>query len=94
VVVPARRARGDVALANVLGTIVHFVGLNAGVISLVRPLRLDDASRELHLPVAVGATAVLCTLLAVRGRLTRWEGALLLGAYAGYLAAAIAVAAA
>jgi cation:H+ antiporter len=94
VVVPARRARGDVALANVLGTIVHFVGLNAGVIALVRPLRLDGASRDLHLPVAVGATAALCTLLAVRGRLTRWEGVLLLGAYAGYLAAAIVVAAA
>jgi cation:H+ antiporter len=94
VVVPARRARGDVALANVLGTVVHFVGLNAGVIALVRPLKLDDASRHLHLPVAVGATAVLCAMLAVRGRLTRLEGALLLGAYAGYLAVAIAVAAA
>jgi cation:H+ antiporter len=93
VVVPARRARGDVALANVLGTIVHFVGLNAGIIALVKPLDLDGASRHLHLPVAVGATAGLCALLALRGGLTRWEGALLLGAYAGYLAGAIVVAA-
>jgi cation:H+ antiporter len=94
VVVPARRARGDVALANVLGTIVHFVGLNAGIIALVKPLDLDSASRHLHLPVAVGATAGLCALLAVRGGLTRWEGALLLCAYAGYLAGAIVIAAA
>jgi cation:H+ antiporter len=92
VVVPARRARGDVALANVLGTIVHFVGLNAGVIALVKPLDLDSASRHLHLPAAVGATAALCALLAVRGGVSRREGALLLGAYAGYLAAAIVVA--
>jgi cation:H+ antiporter len=93
VVVPARRARGDVALANILGTIVHFVGLNAGIIALVKPLDLDGASRHLHLPVAVGATAALCALLALRGGLTRREGALLLGAYAGYLAGAIVVAA-
>jgi cation:H+ antiporter len=93
VVVPARRARGDVALANVLGTIVHFVGLNAGVIALVKPLTLDDESRHLHLPVAVAATAALCAMLAARGRLTRWEGILLLGAYVGYLVVAIAVAA-
>jgi cation:H+ antiporter len=92
VVVPARRARGDVALANVLGTIVHFVGLNAGVIALVKPLHLDAASRHLHLPVAAGATLALCALLAIRGKLGRAEGVLLLAAYAGYLAAAIAAA--
>jgi cation:H+ antiporter len=88
-VVPARRARGDVALANVLGTIVHFVGLNAGVIALVKPLRLDDASRHLHLPAAAAATAALCVLLAWRRRVGRAEGAALLAAYAAYLAAAV-----
>jgi cation:H+ antiporter len=92
VVVPARRARGDVALANVLGTIVHFVGLNAGVIALVKPLHLDAASRHLHLPAAAAATLVLCALLAIRPRLGRAEGALLLAAYAGYLTAAIVAA--
>jgi cation:H+ antiporter len=89
VVAPARRARGDVALANLLGTIVHFVGLNAGVIALVKPLHLDAASRHLHLPMAAGATLALCALLAARGRLGRAEGSTLLFAYAGYLSAAI-----
>jgi cation:H+ antiporter len=92
VVVPARRARGDVALANVLGTIVHFVGLNAGVIALVKPLHLDAASRHLHLPVAAAAPLGLCALLAIRPRLGRPEGALLLAAYACYLTAAIVAA--
>src|SRR4051794_4796101 len=88
VVVPARRARGDVALANILGTIVHFVGLNAGVIALVKPLRLDADSLHLHLPVAASAPAVTCVVIAARGGIGRVEGALLLALYGAYLAAA------
>jgi cation:H+ antiporter len=91
VAVPARRGRGDVALANVLGTIVHFAALNAGVIALVRPLALGSVSRHLHLPVAAASVAVLVSALATRRGLSRRDGALLLGAYAAYVAAAIAV---
>lgn len=92
VVVPARRGRGDLAVANLAGTIVHFVALNAGVIALVRPLRLDDATVTLHLPAAAVATAVLCAALYRRQGLARAEGVGLLGLYAAYLVAAIAVA--
>jgi cation:H+ antiporter len=89
VAAPARRGRGDVALANVVGTIVHFAALNAGVVALVKPIELDRATTRLHLPAAVAATLALCALLA-RGRgLGRSEGALLLGLYAAYVAAAI-----
>ena len=91
VVVPARRARGDVALANILGTIVHFVGLNAGVIALVKPLHLDHDTLHLHLPAAAASPALACALLAVRGGLGRVEGAVLVALYAAYIAAAVAV---
>jgi cation:H+ antiporter len=91
VVVPARRARGDVALANILGTIVHFVGLNAGVIALVKPLELDADSLHLHLPAAAASPAIACALVAARGGLGRAEGAALVAIYVAYLAAAVAV---
>lgn len=91
VAVPARRGRGDLGLANVVATIVHFAALNAGGIALVRPLSLDDATRRLHLPAALVATWVLCGLLWLRKGLTRRDAALLLGLYAAYIAAAIAV---
>jgi cation:H+ antiporter len=91
VAVPARRGRGDVALANVFGTAVHFVGLNAGVIALVEPLDLDRATLVLHLPVAVAATAFVSGLAAWRSGLGRIEGAFLLAAYGAYIAAAILV---
>ncbi|HKO75248.1 MAG TPA: hypothetical protein VJU01_08025 [Gaiellaceae bacterium] len=90
VAVPARRGRADVAVANILGTIVHFACLNAGVIALVRPLQLDDASRYLHLPVAATSPTVFVALFALRGGLGRMEGALLLGLYVLYVALAIA----
>ena len=76
VALPARRGRSDVALANVLGTVVHFIAFNAAVIALVQPLPLDDATLHLHLPAAVVATGALCALLALRG-LGRPEGGLL-----------------
>lgn len=89
VVVPAKRGRSDIALANILGTIVHFIAFNAGVIALVQPLPLDAATRHLHLPAALVATAALCTLLASRRGLGRVEGGILLALYAAYLALAL-----
>ena len=56
VAAPSRRGRGDLAIANIAGTIVHFAAFNAGVIALIDPLELDAATRHLHLPVAAGAT--------------------------------------
>jgi len=89
VAVPSRRGRGELAVANIAGTLVHFTALNAGIIALVKPLRLDAISVHLHLPVAVGATLAFCGLLAITGQVTRRTGAVLCVLYLGYLAAAI-----
>jgi cation:H+ antiporter len=87
VAVPGRRGRGDLALGNVLGTIVHFVGLNAGVIALVRPLELGADTLHVHLPAAVTATALLALVAAIRPTIGRREGATLLTCYAALTAA-------
>ena len=89
VVAPSRRGLGELGLGNIVGTIVHFVSFNAGVISLIEPLKLNAASRHLHLPVAVGATSLLCGVLAWRGALSRLIGGLFLAAYVAYIATAI-----
>jgi cation:H+ antiporter len=89
VALPARRGRADVALASALGTVVHFIAFNAGVIALVQPLQLDDATRHLHLPAALVSTWVLCALVAICGGLGRREGAVLLALYAAYLVLAV-----
>ncbi len=92
VAVPARRGRPDVALGNVLGTIVHFSAFNAGVIALVGPVELDSATRHLHLPMAGLAVLLLASALLTRHGLGRAEGAVLLASYAAYVAASIVVA--
>jgi cation:H+ antiporter len=92
VAVPGRRGRGDLALGNVLGTIVHFAAFNAGVIALVRPLELDSDTLHLHLPAAVASTAVLALVAVVRPAIGRLEGGALLVVYALYLTAAVWIA--
>src|SRR5215218_6876496 len=89
VAVPARRGRPDVAVANIGGTAIHFLTLNAGILAFVLPLHLDDATMRLHLPVAVVAPALYCLILALRGGLGRREGALLVALYGTYLAVAV-----
>jgi cation:H+ antiporter len=91
VAVPARHGRGDVSVGNLVGTIPHFVALNAGVIALVRPLDLGTADLDVHLAPAVGGTALLAALLARPRGIGRPEGLLLLALYLGYVAAAIVV---
>jgi cation:H+ antiporter len=89
VAVPARRGRPDMAAANIGGTAIHFLTLNAGILAVVLPLRLDDATMHLHLPVAVVAPALYCLILVLRGGLGRREGVLLAAFYAAYLLVAV-----
>ena len=89
VAVPARRGRPDVAVANIGGTAIHFLTLNAGILAIVLPLHLDDETMRLHLPVAVVAPALYCLILVLRGGLGRREGVLLAALYVAYIAAAV-----
>ncbi len=91
VAVPNRRGRGDLAVANIAGTIIHFVGFNAGVIALVRPIELDHDSVHLHVPVAMAAPVLLCTMLAAHRGLRRSDGAVLLAAYVAYVVVTLVV---
>jgi cation:H+ antiporter len=91
VAVPAKRGRPELALGNIAGTIAHFAAFNAGVIALVKPLAIDHVTRAFYLPVAVGATLLLCLMLGLAGGVSRNGGAVLAAAYAAYIAAAIAI---
>jgi cation:H+ antiporter len=92
VAVPARRGRPELALGNIAGTIIHFAALNAGVIALVKPLRLDHDTTSFYLPAAAVSPAIFAAVLVTRRRVGRAEGTILLALYAGYLIAALALA--
>jgi cation:H+ antiporter len=89
VAVPAHRGRPDVAVANIGGTAIHFLTLNAGILAVVLPLRLDKATMRLHLPVAVMAPALYCLILVLGGGLGRRGGLLLAALYVAYIVAAV-----
>jgi len=91
VAVPARRGRPELALGTIGGTIVHFAGLNAGVIALVKPLNLGDDTTHFYLPVAAISPAILAAVLLVRKRLGRLEGAALIALYVAYVGVAVAI---
>jgi cation:H+ antiporter len=91
VAVPARRGRPELALGTIGGTIVHFAGLNAGVIALVKPLNLDTDTTHFYLPVAAISPAILAGVLLLRKRLGRVEGAVLVALYVVYVGVAIAI---
>jgi cation:H+ antiporter len=90
VAVPARRDRPELGLGNIGATIVHFAAFNAGVIALIKPLKLGHDTTHFYLPVAAASPAIFAALLLARKRIGRTEGVGLIALYAGYLAVAIA----
>jgi len=86
---PTRRGRPEIGLASVAGTLVHFAGLNAGVIALVKPLALSSLTTSFYLPAAASGPAILAALLLARKRLGRVEGAFLAALYVTYVGVAI-----
>jgi cation:H+ antiporter len=91
VAVPTRRGRPELGLGNIGATIVHFAAFNAGVIALVKPLRLGHDTTHFYLPVAAASPAVFAALLLARKGIGRIEGAGLIALYVAYVGAAIAV---
>jgi cation:H+ antiporter len=91
VVVPARRGRPELGLGTIVGSVIHFAALNAGVIALVKPLELDRDTTHFYLPAAAASPAILAVLLLARRQLGRIEGAGLVALYVLYLAAAISI---
>jgi cation:H+ antiporter len=77
--------RPDVSAGNLVGTLLYFVLFNLGLIALITPVRVDPLVARLDWPFLVGATWLAAVLL-WRGRVGRLAGALLLAAYAAYVA--------
>jgi cation:H+ antiporter len=84
-VIAAFRRHGDVAFGNIVGSnIFNALGIT-GATALVAPIAVPGEIIRLDVWVMM-ATAVLLVLFAVSGwRVSRWEGAVCLIAYAGYL---------
>lgn len=92
-VVAVRRGERDIAVGNVVGSnLFNLLGV-LGAAALVAPSGLPVSPSVLatDLPVALLTTMVALPVLATGLALVRWEGALLVVGYGGYLAALVLV---
>jgi hypothetical protein len=89
IAVPAQRGRPDMAAANIGSRAILILTLNAGTLSLVVPLHLDDATMRLHLPVAIAAPSVFCLILLISGVSGRAKDRSLLAFYVACISAAV-----
>jgi cation:H+ antiporter len=81
---PQRRGAPEIAIANVIGSVVFSVTGKLGIILLVGGAITVDASVLIwHLPALVVLTLISAIFLST-GRLLRWHGIVLLGLYVIY----------
>jgi cation:H+ antiporter len=88
--VPSRHGRHDVAAGNLIGTLLYFVLFNLGLIALVAPVNVPTQVITLDWPFLIAVTW-LATLVLWHGRVSRWQGAALLAAYAAFVGIHIVV---
>jgi cation:H+ antiporter len=83
--VAAFRGRTDVAVANLIGSnIFNILGI-LGVSALVVPLSIAPEILRSDLWWMIGTSLLLLPIMHFGGRITRWEGALLVAVYLVYL---------
>lgn len=84
-VVSAIRHESDISVGNVLGSNMLNVLFVVGFVSLIRPLRVDPISLEIHFPVMLAFGIVLLPLAWTQFRITRVEGGFLLAGFLSYM---------
>lgn len=85
-VLAARRGHSDVALGNIVGSnIFNILGI-LGATALVKPIPIPSEIVAYDNWVMLGATALLIGACVTQWRITRTEGAVMLGLYVAYIA--------
>ncbi|MDL5156639.1 sodium:calcium antiporter [Actinomycetospora termitidis] len=86
---PQRRGAPEIAVANVVGSVVFSVTGKLGIILLTGgAIAVDEDVLAWHLPVLIVMTAIAAGFLAT-GRLRRWHGIVLLAFYVVYFVASL-----
>ena len=81
----ALNKQADMSVGNVLGSNLLNVLFVVGLVSLVRPLKVETASLEVHFPVMLAFGALLFPIAWTKYQISRIEGGVLLIGFIGYL---------
>jgi cation:H+ antiporter len=85
-IIAAIRRHSDVVLGNVIGSNIFNVLAILGTTVVIRPIVVSDRFRTIDTPVMLGASLLLLVLLFSASRISRLWGAVMLVAYAAYMA--------
>lgn len=81
----ALNKQADMSVGNVIGSNLLNVLFVVGLVSTIRPLHVDTASIDIHLPVMLGFSAILLPLAWFQRRITRVHGTILVVGFIGYM---------
>ena len=81
----ALRGEADIVLGNVAGSNLFNILLILGATAVIQPLGVPATALSVEVPVMTGFAVLMLLVVATGLRVHRWEGALLLGAYAGFV---------
>ena len=91
-VIAARRGRSDLVLSLVVGPVIFNLLFTAAVVALAQPLVIDRRIILDVIPVMALFALLLLSALFNGLKVRRWEGAILLAAYVGFVVWQVAVA--
>jgi cation:H+ antiporter len=84
-VLAAFRREADIAVGNAVGSnVLNILGV-LGPSAMLQPMAISPSLLRFELPVMIGVSLLLLPLAWTRLRLERWEGALLLVGYVGFI---------
>jgi cation:H+ antiporter len=85
-VAAASKGESDLVLGNVVGSNLFNVLLILGTTVAVQPIGVPDDAIRAEIPAMVGFSLLLLAVVGHGMKIHRWEGAILLTAYAGFIA--------
>lgn len=87
-IIAAMKKQGDIVLGNVIGSNVFNIMMILGVMSIIKPVSLENLSPQIQqfdVWVMLASSAIFCALVVYPGKFTRPVGVLFLLGYAAYI---------
>ncbi|MBM4024594.1 MAG: sodium:calcium antiporter, partial [Planctomycetes bacterium] len=85
--VAAYRRRSDIAVGNIVGSSIFNILAVLGLSAVIRPVQYPPIfNGDMYILIAATLFLFLVMFTGRRHRLDRWEAALMLGGYVGYVA--------
>jgi len=86
-VIAALKKETDISVGNIIGSNIMNILLVLGVTGIIRPVRVEPAIARFDIPWMLGTSLwlLLVMLPAVRSRIARWEGILMILIYLLYI---------